>query len=126
MHSKNNFFWRFQGNEKKYLLDILKRGIKPKIRSYNLLLEKKWSKYHKRKYSITTNSCTSALHSAFCAIGLKKKDEVLVPALTPVMCANTIIFSGATPIFVDSKKDTFLMDPMDLKKKLQIKQRLFY
>ena len=41
MRSKNHFFWRFQGNEKKYLLDILKRGIKPKIRSYNLLLEKK-------------------------------------------------------------------------------------
>ncbi len=123
MRSINHFFWKFQGNEKKYLLDILKRGIKPKIRSYNLLLEKKWSKYHKRKYSITANSCTSALHSAFCAIGLKKNDEVLVPALTPVMCANAIIFSGAKPVFVDSKKDTFLMDPKDLKKKITNKTK---
>ena len=103
MYKNRNFFWRFRGNEKKYLLDILKKGVKLKKKSYNLLLEKKWSKYHKKKYSITANSCTSALHSSFCAIGLKKKDEVLVPALTPVMCANAIIFSDATPVFVDSK-----------------------
>ena len=63
------------------------------------------------------------MHSAFCAIGLKKKDEVLVPALTPVMCANAIIFSGATPVFVDSKKDTFLMDPTDLRKKITNKTK---
>jgi perosamine synthetase len=118
MYKNNTFFWRFRGNEKKYLINILKKGVKLKKHSYNLLLEKKWSKYHKRKYSITTNSCTSALHSAFCAIGLKKNDEVLVPALTPVMCANVIIFADGTPIFIDTKKDTFLMDPHDVEKKI--------
>ena len=118
MINKKKLNWRFQGNENKYLLDILKKGVKLKEKSYNLLLEKKWSKFHNRKYSITTNSCTSALHAAFCALDLKKNDEVLVPSLTPVMCANAIIFSGATPIFVDSKFDTFLMDPKDLEKKI--------
>ena len=123
MFKNKIFFWRFRGNEEKYLRSILKRGFSLKKESYNLLLEKKWSKYHKRKYSITTNSCTSALHAAFCAIGLKKNDEVLVPSLTPIMCANAIFFSGATPIFVDSKSNSFLMDPLDLKKKITKKTK---
>ena len=40
MSKKKNFFWRFNGNEKKYLLDILRRGLKPKKKTYNLILEK--------------------------------------------------------------------------------------
>ena len=35
-----NLFWRFSGNEKKYLTDILKRGLKPKKKNFNLILEK--------------------------------------------------------------------------------------
>ena len=94
MLKKENFYRRFNGNEKKYLTDILKRGLKSKKKTYNLILEKKWSKYHNLKYSITINSCTSALHVALLSLGCKKGDEVLVPSLTPVMCANAIIFTG--------------------------------
>ena len=60
---------------------------------------------------------------ALLSIGCKKGDEVLVSALTPVMCANAIIFTGATPIFVDVKKDTFLMDEKDLIKKITKKTK---
>ena len=120
---KKNLFWRFNGNEKKYLTDILKRGLKPKKKNYNLILEKKWSNYHNLNYSITINSCTSALHIAFLSLGCKKGDEVLVPSLTPVMCANAIIFTGATPIFVDVDEDSFLMCPKDLVKKITPKTK---
>ena len=123
MLKKENFYWRFNGNEKKYLTDILKRGLKPKKKTYNLILEKKWSKYHNLKYSITINSCTSALHVALLSLGCKKGDEVLVPSLTPVMCANAIIFTGATPVFVDVDDDTFLMSPHDLEKKITKKTK---
>lgn len=121
---RKNFNWRFNGNENKYLLDILKRGLKPKKKkNYNLILERKWSNYHKLKYSITINSCTSALHIALLSLGCKKGDEVLVPSLTPVMCANAIIFTGATPIFVDVDEDTFLMNPFDVEKKITNKTK---
>ena len=119
-----NIYWRFAGNEKKYLIDILKTGLKPKKRkTYNQILEKKWSKYHKLNYSITVNSCTSALHVSFLSIGCKAGDEVLVPSLTPVMTANAIIFTGATPIFVDVDEETFLMDPQDVIKKITRKTK---
>ena len=120
-----NFNWRFSGNEKKYLNDILETGLKPKKRkTYNSILEKKWSKCHKLKYSITVNSCTSALHVAFLSFGCKVGDEVLFPSLTPVMTANAIIFTGATPIFVDVDEDTFLMDPKDLERKITKKSKV--
>ena len=45
-------------------------------------------------------------------------DEVLVPSLTPLMCGLTIHYTGATPVYVDSKTDTFLMDPRDLESKI--------
>lgn len=111
-------FWKFQGNERKYINQILKYGLKTKFISFNKRLEQAWSKYHNLKYSITTNSCTSALHSAFLALGLKKKDEVLVPNLTPIMCGTTIHLAGATPVYVDVDKDTFLLDLNDLKRKI--------
>ena len=122
---KNKFYWRFKGNENKYINKILKRGLRPKKeKNFNLLLEKKWSKIHKVKYSITVNSCTSGLHAGLCALSLKKNDEVLIPALTPVMPANAVIFAGLKPIFVDVDPKTFLMDPNDLVKKITKKSKV--
>jgi perosamine synthetase len=116
IRSKNN---RFNGNEVKYILNSLNNGLKSsKEGSYNLRLEKAWSKFHNTKHSITINSCTSALHVSLLALGCKKGVEVLVPALTPIMCATTIHFTGATPVYVDVDPKTFLIDPLDLKKKI--------
>ena len=121
---KNQFFWRFRGNEDKYLKKILSRGLRPKKeKTFNYLLEKKWSNYHNLKYSITVNSCTSALHVALLSLNLKKGSEVLVPSLTPVMCANAIIFAGLTPIFVDVDMQSFLIDQKDLLKKITEKTK---
>jgi len=119
-----NNFWRFTGNENKYINAILKRGLRPKKeKNFNLLLEKKWSELHKLKYSITVNSCTSGLHAGLCALSLKKNDEILMPALTPVMPANAVIFAGLKPVFVDVDPDTFLIDPKDLEKKITKKSK---
>ena len=117
-------FWRFTGNENKYINAILKRGLRPKKeKNFNLLLEKKWSELHKLKYSITVNSCTSGLHAGLCALSLKKNDEILMPALTPIMPANAVIFAGLKPVFVDVDPDTFLIDPKDLEKKITKKSK---
>ncbi|MBD1144000.1 aminotransferase class I/II-fold pyridoxal phosphate-dependent enzyme [Pelagibacterales bacterium SAG-MED33] len=112
--------WRFRGNENKYINQIIKNGVK-KI-PFNKILEKKWSKFHNIKYSITVNSCTSALHSAFLTI-LNKGDEVLVPALTPIMCGTSIHLAGGVPIYVDVSKKTFLIDYDDLERKITKKTK---
>ena len=110
---------RFTGNESKYLNELLKFGFKFRRGSFITALQNKWSQTFKKKYSITTNSCTSSLHSIFLALNLSKKDEVLVPSLVPFMCSTMIHLAGGTPVYVDIDKKNFLMDFEDLKKKLQ-------
>ena len=116
---------KFNGNELKYLKYCLDNRMKfsKKEGSYTMRLEKLWSKFHKITHSITINSCTSGLHVSLLAIGISKGDEVLVPALTPIMCGTVIHFTGATPIYVDVESDTFLMSAKDLKKKITKKTK---
>ena len=118
MIKKNKKFWRFSGNEEKYINEIFKKGFKFKNKSFSERLENKFSKLHNVKFSICINSCTSALHVAFMALGLKKGDEVLVPALTPIMCGTSIYLAKATPVFVDVDPRTFLIDIKDIEKKI--------
>lgn len=54
-----------------------------------------------RKYGIAVSSGTAALDIAVRALGLGPGDEVLVPSLTIISCASSIIAAGATPVPVD-------------------------
>ena len=113
-----SFYWRFSKLEKKYLDSILHHGFGGKKKSYKYLLEDAFTKKFNINYSISFNSCTSALHSSFLALNLKKNSEVLVPSLTPIMCSTTIHLGGLKPIYVDVDPETFLIDYNDLKKKI--------
>ena len=123
MKKRKYKFWRFSGNEDKYISNFFKNGFKFTDTPFSEKLEKKWSEIHNLKYSICVNSCTSALHVAFLSLGIKKNDEVLVPALTPIMCGTTIHLAGGTPVYVDVNPDTFLLDEKDLEKKITNKTK---
>lgn len=56
-------------------------------------------------------SGTAAIHLALIACGVKAGDEVMVQSFTFCASANPITYLGATPVFVDSEKDTWNMDP---------------
>jgi dTDP-4-amino-4,6-dideoxygalactose transaminase len=91
--------WRFRGNELKYVRDVLNTGFKAGADgAYTTKLEKKFSEVYGTKYSIAFNSGTSTLHSIFLAIDCGPGDEVLVPALAPLMCGLSIYYTGATQI----------------------------
>lgn len=61
--------------------------------------------------AVAVNSGTAALHGAFSALGIGDGDEVIVPAMTFAATANAAVFLGGTPVFVDSKPGTLLIDP---------------
>jgi dTDP-4-amino-4,6-dideoxygalactose transaminase len=65
-------------------------------------------------FSVATSSCTTALHLAMAAMGLKPGDEVIVPAFTWVSTANVVEYMGATPVFCDIDLDTFNIDPRQI------------
>ena len=124
MINKKKLNWRFRGNELKYVNEVLKQGFKAgSDGAFSALLEDKFNKIHNVKYSIAVNSGTSGLFSALLALGCKKGDEVLVPALTPLMCGLSIHYTGATPVYVDSDPDSFLICPKDLEKKITRKTK---
>lgn len=119
--------WRFKGNESKYVAEVLSNGFRAGADgSFNQRLEKLWAEIHNATYAITFNSCTSALHASLLAMGCGPGDEVLTPALTPLMCGLTPYYTSATPVYVDSDPHTFLMDPADIQKKITPKTKVIY
>ncbi len=119
--------WRFEGNERKYLEEVLSTGFRAGADgAFTTRLEKYFSDVYKTSYGIAFNSGTSTLHAALLAMGCGPGDEVLTPALTPLMCGLAPHYTGATPVFVDSLPDTFLMDPVDIERKITDKTKVIF
>ena len=111
--------WRFEGNERKYLEEVLSTGFRAgSDGAFTTRLEKYFANAYKVPYGIAFNSGTSTLHAALLAMGCGPGDEILTPALTPLMCGLAPYYTGATPVYVDSLPNTFLMDPKDIERKI--------
>jgi perosamine synthetase len=72
--------------------------------------EQKFGAFVGAGHAVATSSCTTALHIAVAALGLKPGDEVIVPAFTWVATANVVEYMGATPVFCDVDLATFNLD----------------
>ncbi len=69
--------------------------------------EEKIKEYCKCNEALCLNSATAGLELALSWFGVKKGDEVILPAYTYAATANVIVHCGATPVFVDINKDDF-------------------
>lgn len=56
-------------------------------------------------------SGTAAIHLALVSLGVCQGDEVICQSFTFAASCNPIVYTGATPVFVDSEEDTWNMDP---------------
>ena len=63
------------------------------------------------KRVVALSAGTAAVHLALIACGVGPGDEVIVQSFTFCASSNPIAYLGATPVFVDSEKDTWNMDP---------------
>ena len=63
------------------------------------------------KQVVALSSGTAAVHLALIACGVKPGDEVCVQSFTFCASSHPITYLGATPVFIDSEKDTWNMDP---------------
>lgn len=66
---------------------------------------------------------TVALHLALEALGVGPGDEVIVPTLTYIASVNTIVQSGAKPVFADSLPQTWQVDPDDIRRRITTRTR---
>lgn len=67
-------------------------------------------------YGLATASGTAALHLALKLAGVKAGDKVLCSDMTFAATVNPVIYEGAEPVFIDSERETWNMDPQALEK----------
>ncbi|MEE9379274.1 MAG: UDP-4-amino-4,6-dideoxy-N-acetyl-beta-L-altrosamine transaminase [Candidatus Lokiarchaeia archaeon] len=109
-------------NEINEVIDTLKSKwitTGPKMR----LFEEKFKEFIRSKHAIAVNSGTAALHICTSTINIKPGDEVITTPMTFVASANCVIYRGGTPIFADIKKDTYNIDPKEIRKKINPKTK---
>lgn len=70
----------------------------------------------REKEVVALSAGTAAVHLALIACGVKPGDEVCVQSFTFCASSHPITYLGATPVFIDSERDTWNMDPELLEK----------
>jgi dTDP-4-amino-4,6-dideoxygalactose transaminase len=78
--------------------------------------EKSLADYCDTRHCAALSSGTSAIHLALTMLGVGPGDYVICQSFTFAASANPIKYLGATPVFVDSERDTWNMDPELLEK----------
>ena len=105
--------------ESRYVTRCLKSGYVSTVGDYVNLFENKLKKFTKSKYVISTVNGTAALHIALKLIKVKKDEEILIPTISFVATANSILYESAIPHFVDVEEDNFGIDPAKLDRYLK-------
>ena len=96
----------FIGKEKEFVSAAIDSTFVSSMGEFVDRFEEKLCKFTGAKFAIATVNGTSALHVALKLAGVSEGDEVITQAATFVGTANAIIYSGASPVFLDSDSKT--------------------
>jgi perosamine synthetase len=80
--------------------------------------EEAFAKFIGTKYAVAVNFGTAALHIALLAYGIGKGDEVITSPFTFIASANSILFTGARPVFAGMEEDSFNIAPDKIAEKI--------
>lgn len=72
------------------------------------------------KYAVALSCGTAALHLAVKLAGVKSGDRVFCSDMTFCATLNPVVYEGGIPVFIDSERDTWNMDPVALKKAFEL------
>jgi UDP-4-amino-4,6-dideoxy-N-acetyl-beta-L-altrosamine transaminase len=86
----------------------------PKVREF----EKALARYCGAKYAVAVSSGTAALHLACLVAGLKPGDEAITSPITFMATSNSVLYTGAKPVFADIDPETANIDLLEVKKKI--------
>ena len=92
------------------VVEVLKSGMiaqGPKVEEF----EQKFAEWVGAEYGIAVNSGTAALHVALLACGIGEGDEVITTPFTFIASGNSILYTGARPVFADIDMKTYTLNP---------------
>ena len=105
-----------EGYELQYIQDAFQKNwIAPLGENVNEF-EKAMQEYIGTGYTVALSAGTAALHLSMILAGVKPGDMVFCQDLTFSASANPVAYVGAEPVFIDSERDTWNMDPAALEK----------
>jgi dTDP-4-amino-4,6-dideoxygalactose transaminase len=90
---------------------------------YSAEFANRFAELHGAKYGLCLANGTVALFAALQALGLKFRDEVIVPAYTWDGTAVAVLQAGGVPVFVDVDPDTYCLDPKAVRAALTSRTR---
>jgi perosamine synthetase len=96
--------------EKNAVMEVLDSGMLAQG-PRTALFEEKFAAVCNVKHAIATSSGTTALHVALLAHNVGQGDEVITTPFTFQASINSILFTGAKPVFIDIEEETFNIDP---------------
>jgi perosamine synthetase len=102
---------KFLGNEKKYVVDSIESTFVSSVGAYVDKLEMMMTSISGTNKAVAVVNGTSALQVALRLAGVNNGDEVITQALTFIATINSIIYNGASPIFIDVDLDTMGLSP---------------
>jgi perosamine synthetase len=108
--------------EKQAVLEVLDSGIiaqGPRVKAF----EEAFADMCGVKHAVATTSGTTALHVALLAHGIGEGDEVITSPFTFIASANSVLFTGARPVFVDIDPVTYNLDPSLIEKAITPRTR---
>lgn len=100
------------------VMEAMRSGWISSLGAFIAQFERDFSAFCGVAHGVAVANGTTALHLALVAAGVGPGDEVLIPSLTFVATANVVRYCGATPVFVDSERETWQLDPTALEERI--------
>lgn len=104
--------------ELEYVSDAVRSGWISSQGQYVSEFEEAFSHYCGVRYGVAVTSGTTALHLALVVLEVGPGDEVIMPPITHIACANMVTLTGAKPVLVDCARDTWGIDPAKIEEKV--------
>ena len=114
------------GRELEYINDAIQRGKLAGDGYYTSQSNALIVNYTDAEAALLTHSATAALEMAAILLDLAPGDEVIMPSYTFVSTANAVVMRGATPVFVDIRRDTLNIDPLKIETAITKKTKAIF
>ena len=108
------------GEELQYVTEAYETNWMSTIGSNLNAIEEQIAELTGARYAVALSSGTSAIHLALKLAKVRLGEKIFCSDLTFSASANPIVYEGGIPVFIDSERDTWNMDPIALEKAFEL------